>query len=57
MDTTRTPLPGIPAGPFFGFISLYYILIPKLALEEHSVIFSSARTGGPNDGWSSTAKG
>jgi len=34
MDTTRTPLPGIPAGLFFGIISADYMLIPKLALEE-----------------------
>ncbi|WP_175547569.1 hypothetical protein [Marinobacter antarcticus] len=29
MDTTRTPLPGIPAGLFFGIIAHTYKLIPK----------------------------
>ncbi len=32
MDTTRTPLPGIPAGLFFVIIALTYKVIPKTAL-------------------------
>lgn len=31
MDTTRTPLPGIPAGLFFVSIAHTYKVIPKLA--------------------------
>jgi len=35
MDTTRTPLPGIPAGLFFAIIAHTYKVIPKLALRLH----------------------
>ncbi len=34
MDTTRTLLPGIPAGLFFGMIASGYKLIPIPSLES-----------------------
>ncbi len=38
MDTTRTPLPGIPAGLFFGMINPSYKLIPLCAIKAACII-------------------